>query len=505
MTHTVASPSSQERGEPRVRHADSTFAHAPVPLWLEDWSGVKALIDTWRREGVEDLDAHLAARPGLLKEAARAIRILDVNARTLSLLAAPSLAVLQDNLDIVFSGNMFGTLKGELCQLYRGDNGFVSLAVNYTLDREPLDIQVKGRIMPGHEHDWKRVLVSTEDVSDREESLRRLGESEAFSRGLFEHSPVSLWVEDFSKIRELLEDVKARGVSDFRTFVDVHPEFVERCMREIKVVDVNRHTIELFKASSKSELLARLNEVFRDDMRPHFKEQLIKLWEGELFHTREVINYDLTGSALHVHMQFSVFPGHERDWSLTQVALTDITARKKAEAYLEYLGKHDVLTGLRNRSFFDDELQRLERCGPHPVTVIVADLNGLKPVNDKLGHAAGDMLLRRAGEVLREAVSAPQQAARIGGDEFVVLMPATGEKDGTTLMRQIEKLVAINNKFYPGARLSFAMGLAVCEKDERLEDAVQRADEFMYEAKRSYYESSARNRRGVRAQADARP
>lgn len=72
------------------------------------------------------------------------------------------------------------------------------------------------------------------------------------------------------------------------------------------------------------------------------------------------------------------------------VALTDITARKKAKAYLELLGKHDVLTKLRNRSFYVDELNRLERKGPWPVTIIMADLNGLKRVSDQLGHAAGD-------------------------------------------------------------------------------------------------------------------
>src|SRR4029077_12038351 len=95
---------------------------------------------------------------------------------------------------------------------------------------------------------------------------------------------------------------------------------------------------------------------------------------------------------------FRSCPAHEHDWSLVQVALTDITARKKAEAYLEYLGQHDVLTKLYNRSFYVDELNRPERKGPFPVTIIVADLNGLKAANDQWGHAAGDALLRRAGE-----------------------------------------------------------------------------------------------------------
>ncbi len=72
-----------------------------------------------------------------------------------------------------------------------------------------------------------------------------------------------------------------------------------------------------------------------------------------------------------------------------QVALTDITARKKAEAYLEYLGKHDVLTKIYNRSFYVDELNRLERKGPAPITIIVADHERLKAANDQLGHAAG--------------------------------------------------------------------------------------------------------------------
>ena len=110
-------------------------------------------------------------------------------------------------------------------------------------------------------------------------------------------------------------------------------------------------------------------------MRPHFREQLIDLWQGKLFQQREVVNYSLTGDELHLHLQFSVLPGHERDWSLVQIALTDITARKKAEAYLEFLGKHDVLTKLYNRSFYVDEMNRLERSAP------LADRRSSSPIS----------------------------------------------------------------------------------------------------------------------------
>jgi diguanylate cyclase (GGDEF)-like protein len=181
-----------------------------------------------------------------------------------------------------------------------------------------------------------------------------------------------------------------------------------------------------------------------------------------------------------------VLPGRERDWSLVQVALTDITARKKAEAYLEYLGQHDVLTKLYNRSFYSDELARLERKG-QPVTIIIADLNGLKIANDQHGHAVGDALLRRAGEVLNALIEKPNYAARIGGDEFAVLLPGMDPTAGAAMIDAIARLAEINNQFYPGTALSFSMGAATSEPGERLEAVVKRADLAMFEEKRAHY------------------
>ena len=234
-------------------------------------------------------------------------------------------------------------------------------------------------------------------------------------------------------------------------------------------------------------MLSRLGDVFRDEMVGHFQEQLIDLWENRLFHQREVVNYSLEGQQLHVHLQFSVFPGHEADWDLVLVALTDITARKKAEAYLEFLGKHDALTKLKNRSFYIDEMNRLERKGPFPVTAVAVDLNGLKTVNDQLGHAAGDALLRRAGEVLGKAVEKPSHAARIGGDEFVLLLPGVDERGGAAVIDSIRQLLEVNNQFYSGMPLSFAMGAATAQDGERLEIMLQRADAAMYAEKRAHY------------------
>jgi PAS domain-containing protein len=373
-------------------HPDLMFDLAPVSLWLEDYSALKRLFDGWRAEGISDLRAHLRADPARIASCSHSIRILKVNRRTLDLYAADSLDELVARLPEVFRDDMLDQHVEELAQLWEGRRHFESRSVNYALDGRRIEIQLGATVLPGHEADWSRVLLAIEDITERNAAQRAIAASEDYARGLFEHSPVSLWVEDFSVIKSLLDELREQGISDFRTFVDVHPEFVERCLAEIRVIDVNRQTLSMFGAPDKPTLLRSLGRVFRDEMANHFKEQLIELWQGKLLQQRETVNYSLGGETVNVLLQFSVLPGHEARWDLVLVSLTDITARKKAEAYLEFLGKHDVLTKLRNRSFFNDELVRLERRGPWPITVLVADLNGLKGVNDEGGHAGGDAL-----------------------------------------------------------------------------------------------------------------
>ena len=473
------------------------FDLAPVSLWIEDFSDVKALFEQWQKQGVDDIETFLLANPERVRQCSQSIRILKVNQQTLSLFGARDLNHLMVSLSLVMRDDTFKSHVSELSQLWSGKTEFSSHTVNYTLQGERLDVQLHGRVLPGYEDSWKRVMISIEDVTERETARRRLAQSENYAFGLFAHSPVSLWVEDFSGVKRLIDEVRAQGVEDFRVFTDVHAEFVERCMSEIRVLDVNGRTLELFGAPDKQTLLLSLSDIFRDEMGPHFREQLIDLWEGRLFQQREVVNYALDGTKLHLLLQFSILPGHERDWSQVQVALTDITARKKAEAYLEFLGTHDVLTRIYNRAFFVDELNRMERRrkSTNPVTIIIADLNGLKAANDQLGHNAGDALLRRAGEVFTSLVEKPATVARVGGDEFAVILPLTDAVGGDAVLATLAELIELNNQYYPEGALTMSVGIATSTANETLEDVVKRADIQMLQAKRSYYEQPDRDRR----------
>jgi diguanylate cyclase (GGDEF)-like protein len=466
---------------------EDMFDLAPISLWLEDYGALRVLLEQWRADGISDLRAYLREKPERVAECSSRIRVLKVNRRTLELYGADSVDHLVANLPRVFRDDMFDQHVEELVGLWEGRGHFRTTTVNHTLSGQRMDILLDGRVLPGHENTWRRVLVAIEDVTESARATRDVARSERYARGLFEHSPVSLWIEDFSAVKARIDEVRAQGITDFRVFIDVHPEFVTRCMREIRVMDVNQQTLRMFAAPDKETLLARLDEVFRGDMRVHFAEQLIDLWEGKLFQRREVVNYALSGDPVDVHLQFSVLPGYEQTWEFVLISLTDITARKKAEAYLEFLGKHDVLTQLRNRSYFEDDLSRLERNGPYPVSVVMADLNGLKDINDSLGHAAGDALLRRVGEVLRKAVGDTATAARIGGDEFGILLPGVDERGAAQFVERLEALVDLNNQFYHGPRISLALGRSTCAQGERLEHAVSGADTRMYRSKKMYY------------------
>ncbi|CAM5221138.1 diguanylate cyclase OS=Castellaniella defragrans OX=75697 GN=HNR28_000080 PE=4 SV=1 [Castellaniella defragrans] len=468
------------------------FEAIPMPLWLEDYSDLYVQFEQWRSQGVSDLQAWLQEDRTRIQHCARLMRVLRVNRRTLELYEAESQDELMGRLPSVLRDDMLEGYSTELVQMWNGGRTFSGTTFNYTLSGRRLDLSLKGVMLADAERPWDRILVAMEDITELQDTRRQAQTSAGLAREFFEQAPVSLWVEDFSQIKKLLDDLRFQGITDFRTFLNVHGEFVDRCMDEIRVIDVNGYTLDLYKATSRADLLSRLDEVFHEEMRNTFAEQLVELWEGRLFHQKEVRNRTLQGELLHIHLQLHVFRGHEQDWSMVLLALTDITARKKAEAYLEYLGQHDVLTRLKNRSFFVDELGRLGHKRTPQVGFIALDLNDLKFANDEKGHAAGDDLLRRFGEVLNKAVDRPATAARIGGDEFMVLLPGADEAAVELALANIRSLIALNNQYYSGLELSVSAGTAICRDPNALEQAMREADRAMYDDKVRYYRTHGR-------------
>lgn len=163
--------------------------------------------------------------------------------------------------------------------------------------------------------------------------------------------------------------------------------------------------------------------------------------------------------------------------------ILDITERKQTEEKLRYMSTHDPLTGLYNRAYFQEELERLELGRQFPVSIVVSDIDKLKYVNDSLGHAAGDDLITRAALMLKGAFRAEDVVARIGGDEFAVLLPsADAAVVEEALARVMAKIEASNTPDVSFA-LSMSFGAATAAKGDRLEETLKLADKRMYQHK----------------------
>lgn len=167
---------------------------------------------------------------------------------------------------------------------------------------------------------------------------------------------------------------------------------------------------------------------------------------------------------------------------LTSGTHTDITAIKKSEEEMLYLSYHDPLTKLYNRRFYEEELARLDVERNLPIALIMADVNGLKLVNDAFGHEKGDHLLQTIAKIIKEKCRSDEIVSRIGGDEFMVLLPKTSEVEAKLLIDRIHS--AVEKRREKNSIMSVSLGYAVkTNKKERMNDIFKEAEDDMYRHK----------------------
>ncbi len=157
----------------------------------------------------------------------------------------------------------------------------------------------------------------------------------------------------------------------------------------------------------------------------------------------------------------------------------DCRAKIEEKKHVEYLSFHDHLTGLYNRRFFEEELKRLDTDRNLPLSIVYADVNGLKTVNDSLGHQSGDLIIQKASEVLSRECRADDIIARTGGDEFIILLPKTSAEGADAIVKRIQQ--AVEEQQVMGMKLSIAFGSATKDNDtQNVLNILKISEEVMY-------------------------
>jgi len=175
---------------------------------------------------------------------------------------------------------------------------------------------------------YQGVMVNKIEAKEIEQTLI---DSEERFRTIFEESPVSLWLEDFSKVKEYIDALQRKGVKDFRKYFEKNPKSVHKCANMVKVVDVNKTTLKLFRIKIKKEFLGSLGKIFARETFPIFKEELVALAEGKTTFESKATTQRFSEGRDDIILKMSVVPGSEKTLSKVLVSITDLRERKQAQ------------------------------------------------------------------------------------------------------------------------------------------------------------------------------
>jgi diguanylate cyclase (GGDEF)-like protein/PAS domain S-box-containing protein/putative nucleotidyltransferase with HDIG domain len=273
------------------------------------------------------------------------------------------------------------------------------------------------------------------------------------------------------KMENLLEQTQAMFNEHDAVMLLIRPETGQ-------IIDANPAAVS-FYGYTKEELLSLriddINMVKKDDEKEHRFQTDIKKQKYYSFPHR------LKNGERRIVDVYSCPITYNNEKVLFSI-IFDVTEREEAFDEIKYLSFHDHLTGLYNRRYFDNVLKLMNDERFMPLTIVMADVNGLKLVNDSFGHSEGDELLIKAAEIISEGCRKDDICARIGGDEFVIILPNTDGIMAGKIVRRIKKLQS--KMRIRQLDLSMSFGFAVKESvSSNVELIVSEAENKMYKNK----------------------
>ncbi|MCE5330258.1 diguanylate cyclase [bacterium] len=281
--------------------------------------------------------------------------------------------------------------------------------------------------------------------------------------------------EDLTRLKQADKEIKI-SEERYKDLFESSIDGIYQSTIEGKYIDANPALVKMLGYDSKEELIkidiptqlyAHEEDRPRYNNRNRVFETKLKKKDGSLIDT------EISSKVIYKNNEPAFYEGIVRD----------ITQRKKFEEKLKFLSFHDKLTGLYNRAYFEEELKRMDTSRQFPLSVIVADTNCLKLINDAFGHKEGDNLLCSCARIFKKCFRKEDMVARCGGDEFAMLLPRTTEQKTAGIKKRIiiECQKSTSKKNIP---VSISMGSSTKTTEEKdINTVIIEAEEQMYQSK----------------------
>ena len=337
---------------------------------------------------------------------------------------------------------------------------------------------VRGEAEKNDKGDIVAIWGAAQDITDRVKTLNSLKESEHRLDMFFHQSLTGFFIMMMDIPVYWNDTVDKEKVLDY---IFDH----QRCTR------INQSMIDQYGLSLNDFLLKTPREMFAHDIKGG-KDAWRKMLDNQLHHTitderkADGTQIYIEGDYICIYDSLGRFAGHFGNQQ-------DITARIQKQREIEFVSSHDYLTELYNRRYYFEQLSQYDKPEYHPLGIMMFDVNGLKIVNDAFGHTVGDGALKTLGNILKDTFEQKDVVARIGGDEFAVLVPNTTSEKLQTYKEKIQE--AAKKKKIQNVEMSLAIGY------ELKKNIAEDADEILKLAENHMYRHKTTEGTGVRSRA----
>lgn len=295
---------------------------------------------------------------------------------------------------------------------------------------------------------------------------------------------VAVIVNDITQ-RKLAEEKMKVSENNFRSLFEYSTDTIFLLDDDI-VINCNSAALTMLGYDSRESIIGKSPIEFSPDIQPGGKTSTELIKENIDFcnkngkHKFEWWHQKKDGTIIPSEIMMTTIRSNHKN--MFHAMCRDISDRKQMEERLQFLSYHDQLTGLYNRRFFEQELIRLDQERYYPLTVTMADINGLKLINDSFGHAVGDEYIIKVAKVLMEGAGVTDIICRLSGDEFIILSPNKNLDEVKEVVDKIKELAS--NETVRLVNLSVSFGS--CSKDsqeESMAEVLKKAEDFMYKKK----------------------